>query len=392
MTQLLNTYNRLPIAFTKGEGSWLIADNNQRYLDAIAGIAVVGLGHAHPNVCTAICEQANTLMHTSNIYQIPLQEALGSQLCDISGAEAAFLCNSGAEANEAALKIARLYGHQLGVEKPTIVVMDGAFHGRTLATLSASGSRKVQAGFEPLVSGFIRCPFNDIDALKTIINTNSSIVAVMVEPIQGEGGVRVADPDYLLQLREICNQQNWLLMLDEIQTGNGRTGKYFAYQHSTIMPDVLTTAKGLGNGFPIGACLAFEKAAPIFSPGNHGTTFGGNPLACRVGLSVINEINHTTFYQHVNAMSEQLMAALKNALQEETGVKNIRGQGLMIGIELDQPCGELVKMALDENLLINVTADKVIRLLPALTIQFEQIELLTKKLIPLVKQFLAKPV
>jgi acetylornithine aminotransferase len=385
---LMTTYNRLPLAFVRGEGAWLWDDQGNKYLDAITGIAVCGLGHAHPEIQKAICEQAGSLLHTSNIYRIAHQETLGEKLCDISGMERVFFANSGAEANEAAIKIARLYGNRKGIKNPTIIVMEQSFHGRTLATLSATGSRKVQAGFEPLVQGFARVPYDDIEAIEEIARNNNSVVAVLVEPVQGEGGVNTPATDYLERIRQICDDNQWLMMLDEIQTGMGRTGKMFAHQHNSCQPDVMTLAKGLGNGMPIGACLARGEAAEIFAPGNHGSTFGGNPLACRVGLSVIDVIESENLCDRAEALGSRLQKGFEAKLGDLDGVTEIRTSGLMVGIELDRPCGELVTQALEQGLLINVTADKVIRLLPPLTISDETCDEIIDKVSALVSAFL----
>ena len=374
---LMKTYAPLDVTFEHGEGAYLWDTNNQKYLDALCGIAVCGLGHAHPAITKTITEQAGKLLHTSNLYQIDKQQHLADQLCEISGMNRVFFSNSGAEANEAAIKIARLFGHKNNIENPAIIVMKNSFHGRTMATLSATGNRKVQAGFEPLVQGFIRAPYNNIDAIKNIAENNNNVVAILVEPVQGEGGINIPDADYLNQLREICDQQNWLLMLDEIQTGMARTGEWFAFQHNKIQPDVMTLAKALGNGVPIGACLANEKAGEVLQPGNHGSTFGGNPLMCATASTVIDTIKSENLLDNVNSMSAYLLDAFKNKLAQLDGVQEIRGMGLMIGIELDadhlkHECSELVKLALQKNLLINVTAGNVIRLLPPLILDQQQ--------------------
>jgi len=361
------TYGRQDIAFVKGEGTWLIDDKGNRYLDALGGLAVIVIGHANPAVAKTLSEQGSTLLHTSNLYRIPAQEALADTLQRVSGMDNMFFGNSGAEANECAIKIARLHGHKKGIENPTVIVADTSFHGRTLATLTATGNRKVQAGFEPLVKGFVRVPFNDAEAVRQVAEHNKSVVAVMVEPIQGEGGIHVADDEYLKALRQICDDNDWLLMLDEIQTANGRTGSYFCYEQYGIQPDVVTIAKGLGNGVPIGVCLARGTAATLMQPGNHGSTFGGNPLSCAVGLTVINEIEAKGLCQRAAELGERMVARFNERLGPLNNVKEIRGKGLMIGIELDSPCGELVTKALEKGLLINVTAEKVIRLLPHLT-------------------------
>lgn len=362
---LMTTYKRLPVTFDRGEGIYLFDSEGKRYTDYVSGIAVCGLGHCHPAVTRAICEQANKLVHTSNLYQIRTQQELGAALTAISEMDSCFFANSGAEANEAAIKLARLFGHKKGISNPGIIVMENSFHGRTLATLSATGNRKVQAGFEPLVSGFIRVPFNDAEAVRTVAKNNNSVVAILVEPIQGEAGINVPAADYLNQLREICDQNDWLLMLDEIQTGNARTGKYFAFQHNGIMPDVVTTAKGLGNGMPIGACLAHGKAN-LFQPGNHGSTFGGNPLACATGLAVVKELTQGNYAHRAAELGERISRGFKERLAGSDYIKEIRGKGMMFGIELDHPCTELVPLALMQGILLNVTHDNTIRLLPAL--------------------------
>ncbi len=378
---LMKNYAPLDITFERGEGAYLWDTNQQKYLDALCGIAVCGLGHAHPAVTKTISEQAAKLLHTSNLYQIDKQQHLAGQLCKISGLNRVFFSNSGAEANEAAIKIARLFANKNNIENPSIIVMDNSFHGRTMATLSATGNRKVQAGFEPLVQGFIRAPYNDITAIQNIAEHNNNVVAILVEPIQGEGGINIPDQNYLNQLREICDQKNWLLMLDEIQTGMARTGKWFAFQHNNIQPDVMTLAKALGNGVPIGACLANEKAGTIFQPGNHASTFGGNPLMCATASTVIDTIQAENLLENADKMGNYLLTAFKDKLEKLDGVREVRGLGLMIGIELDpdhlkQNCSELVKLALGKNLLINVTAGNVIRLLPPLIINQQQADLI----------------
>ena len=380
--------NRLPVAFARGEGAWLWDTQGKKYLDALAGIAVCGLGHAHPAVTAALCDQAGKLLHTSNWYEVPLQEQLAQRLCLLAGMDNAFFCNSGAEANETSIKLARLYGHQRNVQTPGIIVTEGSFHGRTLATLSATGNRKIQAGFEPLVQGFYRVPYNDLAAIRQVGDNNKEIVAVLVEPITGEGGVYIPDPGYLKGLRAICDERQWLLMLDEIQTGMCRTGKWFAYQHENIVPDVMALAKGLGNGVPIGACLAHGAAAQVFKPGSHGSTFSGNPLVCRVALTVIDELEKGQLAQRAAVLGEHLLNEFKKTLGDVAGVKEIRGRGLMIAIELDRPCQELTLQALQHGLLINVTADKVIRLLPPLILSDADAELLTRTLSDVVRRFL----
>ena len=381
---LMKTYAPLDITFEHGEGAYLWDTNKQQYLDALCGIAVCGLGHAHPAITKTISEQAAKLLHTSNLYQIDKQQHLADQLCEVSGLSRVFFSNSGAEANEAAIKVARLFGHKNNIQSPNIIVMENSFHGRTMATLSATGNRKVQAGFEPLVQGFIRAPYNNIDAIKNIAENNNNVVAILVEPIQGEGGIQIPDKNYLNQLREICDQQNWLLMLDEIQTGMGRTGDWFAFQHNNIQPDVMTLAKALGNGVPIGACLANEKAGEVFQPGNHGSTFGGNPLMCATAATVIDIIKSENLLSNASKMGTYMLNAFKDKLEQLDGVREIRGLGLMIGIELEQDCTELVKLALEQHLLINVTAGNVIRLLPPLIINQQQADTIVNTVCELV--------
>lgn len=384
---LMNTYGRLPVAFTHGEGAWLYDEAGNQYLDAISGVAVCGLGHAHPAVTQAICEQAARIMHSSNLYRIPAQEALGERLCQVSGMSRVFFSNSGAEANEAALKLARLHGKTKGVDLPTVIVMENAFHGRTIATLTATGNRKVQAGFEPLVQGFVRARYNDIQAIETILRNNQNIVAVMVEPVQGEGGLARLDEHYLPQLRTLCDQHNLLLILDEIQTGNGRTGTYFAYQQTGIKPDVVTTAKGLGNGFPIGACLAQGKAAELFQPGSHGSTYGGNPLGCFVADTVVRTLVEEKLPENAAKMGQYLRDGFARTLANCNQVTEIRGKGLMIGIALKTDCGSLVTQALDARILINVTAGNVVRLLPPLTINESEADQIIERVTALILAF-----
>jgi len=386
---LMSTYNRLPVTFARGEGALLWDTEGKEYLDALSGIAVCNLGHTHPAVTRALCEQAGTLVHTSNIYGIDKQEALGDALTSLAGMDKVFFGNSGAEANEAAIKIARLHGHHKGIKSPAVVVMDNSFHGRTLATLSATGNRKVQAGFEPLVQGFVRVPYGDLEALHAVAAHQPDVVAVMVEPIQGEGGVNIPPADYLPGIRALCDDKGWLMILDEIQTGMGRTGKPFAYQHFDFSPDVMTVAKALGNGVPIGACLARGDAANLFAPGNHGSTFGGNPLACAAALTVCNTISEQRLWETADKLGTRIQDGLREALSGTDGVLEIRGKGLMIGIELDRPCGALVIAALEQGLLINVTADSVVRLLPPLITSEQQADLLISRLGSLVSEFLA---
>jgi acetylornithine aminotransferase len=387
---LMNTYMRQPVTFTKGEGVWLWDATGEKYLDALAGVAVNGLGHAHPKLVAAISEQAAKLIHVSNIYQIAEQDALADKLCAISGMDKVFFCNSGCEANEASIKLARLYGHNKGISSPEIIVMDKSFHGRTMATLSATGNRKVQAGFEPLVSGFIRVPYDDVDAVKQVASSNPNVVAILVEPVQGEGGINIPKDSsaYLETLRQICDAHGWLLMVDEVQTGIGRTGTWFAFQHTAIMPDVMSLAKGLGSGVPIGACLARGKAAEVFVYGKHGSTFGGNPLACAAGLATLAAIEDEGLCAHAEKMGELIKLGFQTAFADTPAVKVVRNAGLMIGIELDRPCGELVKMALAAKLLINVTAEKVVRLLPPLVIKQDEAQELVKRLSAVIKAFL----
>jgi len=385
---LMATYNRLPVAFARGQGAWIWDTHGKRYLDALAGIAVCGLGHAHPAVQSALCDQAANLIHTSNLYRIEAQETLGATLTRLAGMDKAFFCNSGAEANEAAIKIARLYGHGRGIDQPAVLVTEASFHGRTLATLSATGNRKVQAGFEPLVQGFARVPYDDADAVETAAAGRPDIVAVLVEPIQGEGGINVPADNYLARLRGICDRHGWLLMLDEIQTGMGRTGHLFAYQAAGIRPDVVTLAKGLGNGFPIGACLARGIAAEVLGPGSHGTTFGGSPLACRVAQCVVDTLLADALPARAARLGADLLAGFGAELAGVAGVTEVRGRGLMIGIELDRPCGDLVRHGLDAGLLINVTAERVVRLLPPLIFDEAQAQLLLSELVSLIRRFL----
>jgi acetylornithine aminotransferase len=384
----MNTYARLPVAFARGEGAWLWDTEGRRYLDALSGIAVNTLGHAHPRFTAALNEQIGRLMHCSNVYQVREQELLADKLCALSGMQEVFFSNSGCEANEAAIKLARMYGHNKGIETPNIIVMEKSFHGRTLATLSATGNRKVQAGFEPLVKGFVRVPYDDLAAVAQVATHNPDVVAVLVEPVQGEGGIRTPDASYLQGLRKICDQHGWLLMLDEVQSGIGRTGKWFAHQHTGILPDVMTLAKGLGSGMPIGACLTAGKAVELFKPGNHGSTFGGNPLACVAGLTTLNIVEQDKLLAHAESLGKFLHDGLTAQLAGINGVKAIRSSGLMLGIELDQPCGDLVKLALAQGLLINVTADSVIRLLPPLIMSQNEAQQLLDALCPLVKNFL----
>ena len=390
MSYSMNTYNRIPVAFTHGEGVWVWDQSGKKYLDALAGIAVNTLGHGHPKLTRAIAEQSARLIHASNLYTIAEQEKAAEKLAKISGMDSVFFCNSGCEANEAAIKLARLHGHGKGIDAPAIVVMDKAFHGRTLATLSATGNKKVQAGFEPLVPGFVRVPLNDIEAVRRVAREDRSVVAVLVEPIQGEGGINLTTMQYLRDLRELCDRQGWFLMVDEVQCGLGRTGKWFVYQHAGIRPDVVLLAKGLASGVPIGACLARGAAATVFKPGTHGSTFGGNPLACAAALATLEAIEEEGLMKNAGRVGGLLLSGLREQLGGLPGVAEIRGQGLMIGVELDRPCGELVGQALEAGLLINVTMDNVIRLLPPLIMNEAEARQTLAILVPLVRAFLAK--
>jgi acetylornithine/N-succinyldiaminopimelate aminotransferase len=389
MSHIMNTYARLPVAFSHGEGSRITDIEGKVYLDALSGIAVSTLGHAHPKLVAAISAQAGRMLHTSNLYRIREQEELSDRLAALSGMEEVFFCNSGCEANEAAIKLARFYGHKKGIETPTIIVMEKAFHGRTMATLSATGNRKTQAGFEPLVSGFVRVPYNDLDAIRNIAEHNHNLVAVMLEIVQGEGGIHLASSEYQQGLRQLCDEREWLLICDEVQCGMARTGKWFGYQHAGIQPDIATLAKGLGSGVPIGACLTGGRAAKLFGPGNHGSTFGGNPLACTAALTTIETIEQDGLMAQAERIGALLKLSLREALAGVGGVVDIRGHGLMLGIELDRPCGELVQRGLDAGLLINVTADKVVRLLPPLIFGEAEAKELVERLSALIKQFLS---
>ena len=390
MSHLMNIYGRQPVTFTRGEGVWLWDGAGNKYLDALSGVAVNGLGHAHPKLVKAISQQVAKLIHVSNIYHIAEQEALANKLAEISGMDKVFFCNSGCEANEAAIKLARLYGHNKGIEIPEIIVMERSFHGRTMATLSATGNRKAQAGFEPLVSGFIRVPYDDLEAVKQIASRKNNVVAILVEPIQGEGGIHIPTDmaAYLQGLRKVCDDNGWLLMLDEVQCGIGRTGTWFAFQHTGMLPDVMTLAKGLGSGVPIGACVAKGVATEVFTPGKHGSTFGGNPLATTAGLATLNAIVEEKLRENAHTMGDLICNNLRHALNGVAGVMMIRNAGLMIGIELDRPCAELVNMALQDKLLINVTAEKVVRLLPPLIINQTEANELATRLAKLIREFL----
>lgn len=384
VSHLMRAYARQPVSFVRGSGARLWDAQGTEYLDAIAGIAVTSLGHAHPEIATLIAEQAGLLLHTSNVFRIDWQEQLGERLCALTGMQKAFFCNSGAEANEAALKLARLHGHRKQVAQPMILVMDNGFHGRTLATLSASGNPAKQGGFEPLLPGFLRVPYDDLDAVRRLAEQSADIVAVLLEPVQGEGGIRVASTEYLRGLRALCDRYDWLLMVDEIQAGMGRTGAWFGHQHAGIEADVMTLAKALGNGVPIGACLARGAAAELFSPGQHGSTFGGNPLACRVACRVLEIMQRDKLPARAAVLGERLLNGLRQALAGHPQVMAIRGQGLMVGIELDRCCKALVGRALvEQKLLITVTRDTVIRLLPALVCSDEQIDEIVRRVVAL---------
>ncbi len=384
----MNTYARLPEAFSHGKGIRITDTDGREYLDALSGIAVNTLGHAHPRLVDAIATQAGSLLHTSNLYRVVGQETLADKLAALSGLQEVFFCNSGCEANEAAIKLARYYGHKKGIETPTIIVMEKAFHGRTMATLSATGNRKAQAGFEPLVAGFVRVPYNDLDAIRVVAEHQANIVAVMLEIVQGEGGINLASEPFQRELRALCDERQWLLICDEVQCGMARTGTWFGYQHAGILPDIATLAKGLGSGVPIGACLAGGRAAGLFGPGNHGSTFGGNPLACTAALTTIDTIERDGLMAAAERVGARIRSGLSTALAGVSGIVEIRGQGLMIGIELDRPCGELVTRALAAGLLINVTADKVVRLLPALVLTEAEADELVQRLAPLIREFL----
>ena len=390
-THLMNTYNRQPVTFVKGEGVWLWDDKGEKYLDALAGVAVNGLGHGHPSLVKAISDQAARLIHVSNYYHIAEQEALAGKLCEVSGMDKVFFCNSGCEANEASIKLARLYGHNKGIEIPQIIVMEQSFHGRTLATLSATGNSKVQVGFEPLVTGFIRVPYDDIAAVRAVASSNPNVVAILVEPVQGEGGINIPKDSsaYLETLRGICDEHDWLLMVDEVQTGIGRTGTWFAFQHTSIKPDVMSLAKGLASGVPIGACVAHGKAASVFTYGKHGSTFGGNPLACAAGLATLNTIEADGLRENAEKIGNLIRDGFISEFNGNRAVVQVRNAGLMIGIELDRPCADLVQLALEAKLLINVTAEKVVRLLPPLVMNEAEAHELVKRLSALIKVFLS---
>jgi acetylornithine aminotransferase len=385
---VMNTYGRLPIALSHGQGCRVWDVNGKAYLDALGGIAVNTLGHNHPRLVPALQEQIGKLIHSSNYYHVPLQEALAAKLVELSGMENVFFCSTGLEANEAALKLARKFGHDKGIERPEIVVYEKAFHGRSIATLSATGNVKVQAGFGPLVEGFIRVPINNVDALKDATEGNPNVVAVFFEAIQGEGGIHSMTDDYLRDVRALCDERDWLLMIDEVQCGMGRTGKWFAHQWAGIVPDVMPLAKGLGSGVPVGAVVAGPKAARIFAPGNHGSTFGGNPLAMRAGVETLRIMEEDGLLANASTIGEHLRAALTRELADVSGFKEVRGRGLMIGIELDRPCGVLVNRAAENGLLISVTADSVVRMVPSLIITAAEADEAVAILCPLIKQFL----
>ncbi|MCD6680353.1 MAG: aspartate aminotransferase family protein [Burkholderiaceae bacterium] len=385
---LMNTYNRQPVAFTHGDGVWLYDTEGRRHLDALAGIAVNTLGHAHPKLVAALREQVARIIHSSNVFEVPLQTELGARLVELSEMTNAFFCNSGLEANEAAIKIARKYGHQRGIDRPEIVVCERAFHGRSLATLSATGNPKVHQGFEPLVEGFVRVPLNDAAALERVAGERPNVVAVFFEAIQGEGGIQPARIDYLRAARRLCDEHGWLLMIDEVQCGTGRTGKWFAHQWADIRADVVPLAKGLASGVPIGAVLARGAAAEVFQPGNHGTTFGGNPLAMRAGLVTLQVMKEEGLLENARVQGERILSGLRTALHGVDGVVEVRGQGLMMGIELDRPCAAIIRKGLEAGVVFNVTAERVIRLLPALIYRAEHSDLLVERLVPVIRAFL----
>lgn len=387
-SHLMNTYGRLPMALSHGQGVWLWDTEGKRYLDGLAGIAVNTLGHAHPKLVPALHDQINKLIHTSNYYQVPLQEALAAKLCELSGLDKAFFCNSGLEANEAALKIARKFGHDKGIATPEVIVYEKAFHGRSIATLSATGNKKVQAGFEPLVEGFVRVPLNDLGALEDVARRHPNVVAVFLETIQGEGGIHAARHEYLQAVRRLCDERDWLLMLDEVQCGIGRTGKWFAHQWAGVKPDVMPLAKGLGSGVPVGAVVCGPRAADVLGPGNHGTTFGGNPLAMRAGVETLRIMEEDGLLANAAKVGGELMAALQREFSGMAGVVEVRGAGLMLGIELDRPCGELLGRAAEAGLMLSITADRVIRLVPALILTSDEAAQIVRILVPLVKDFL----
>jgi acetylornithine/N-succinyldiaminopimelate aminotransferase len=390
MPHVMNTYGRLPIALSHGRGCWVWDTHGKRYLDALGGIAVNTLGHAHPKLVPALQEQVGRLIHCCNYYEIPLQEQLASTLCEISGLNAAFFCNSGLEANEAALKIARKYGHDRGIARPEIIVYERAFHGRSIATLSATGNPKIQKGFEPLVEGFVRVPMNDLAAIEAVARSNPNVVAVFLETIQGEGGVNPSRVDYLQGLRRVCDERQWLLMLDEVQCGIGRTGKWFAHQWAGVLPDVMPLAKGLGSGVPIGAVVTGPRAMNVLGPGAHGTTFGGNPLAMRAGVETLRIMREDGILENAARVGARLREGLERELGALPGVREIRGQGLMLGVDLDRPCGVLLGRAAEAGLMISVTADSVIRIVPPLVMSAAEADQVVAILAPLVRAFLAE--
>jgi acetylornithine/N-succinyldiaminopimelate aminotransferase len=393
MPHTLNTYGRLPLALSHGRGCWVWDTEGRKYLDGLGGIAVNTLGHGHPKLVPALQDQVAKLIHCSNYYEVPLQEQLAAKLCEISGLEGAFFCNSGLEANEGAIKIARKFGHDKGIERPEIIVYEKAFHGRSIATLSATGNTKVQKGFEPLVEGFVRVPLNDLAAVEQVARTNNNVVAVFLEVIQGEGGINQTRAEYLQGLRRICDERGWLLMLDEVQCGIGRTGKWFAHQWAGIKPDVMPLAKGLSSGVPVGAIVCGPKAVNVLGPGNHGTTFGGNPLAMRAGVETLRIVEEDGLLNNAATVGRVLREALEQGLAHEIankGVVEFRGQGLMIGIELDRPCGVLLGRAAEAGLMISVTADRVVRLLPPLILSADEAKQIAAILCPLIKAFLAE--
>ncbi|MGQ0512385.1 MAG: aspartate aminotransferase family protein [Betaproteobacteria bacterium] len=390
MSHVMNTYARQPVAFVRGQGAWLYDEAGKKYLDALAGIAVNTLGHNHPRLVRALTEQIGRIIHTSNLFRNPLQEQAADRIAEITGLDEVFFCNSGLEANEAAIKVARKYGHDRGVSEPAIIVMEKAFHGRSLATLSAGGSRKVQAGFEPLVQGFVRVPLNDLDAVRQVAASNKNVVAVFVEPIQGEGGINVSRLEYLNGLKDICDQNQWLFMSDEVQCGLGRTGKWFVYQHAGFMPDVVPLAKGLAGGVPVGACVIGGRAKGVFKPGNHGSTFGGNPLAMTGIITTIDTVEDEGLLENASRVGNAIRDGMASGLRGLPGLVEVRGMGMMIGIELDRPCGELVKAGLDAGLVVNVTADNVVRLLPPLILTADEGREVVARLLPLVRDFLSR--
>jgi acetylornithine aminotransferase len=391
MPHVMNTYGRLPIALSHGKGCWVWDTEGRRYLDALGGIAVNTLGHGHPKLVPALQDQVAKLIHSSNYYEVPLQEQLAATLCELSGLDSVFFCSTGLEANEGALKIARKYGHDRGISRPEIIVYEKAFHGRSIATLSATGNPKVQKGFEPLVEGFVRVPLNDLAAVEEVARTNPNVVAVFLETIQGEGGINPSRWEYLQGLRRLCDDSGWLLMLDEVQCGIGRTGKWFAHQWASVVPDVMPLAKGLGSGVPIGAVVTGPKASGVLGPGNHGTTFGGNPLSMRAGVETLRIMREDGVMENAAVVGARLKAGLERELGAFAGVKDIRGAGLMLGIELDRPCGVLLNRAAEAGLMISVTADTVIRLVPPLILSADEADQIVALLAPLVKAFLAEP-